>query len=682
MFKRSKKPKITTQVAITYNVWLVIFCQLINVLPLILELKWWMLLIVTACIAWQAGIAKKIIRKPSTIMVAVLSISGCVLLALNGRELGLLSTMIHLITLSYVLKAFEQRNRGDFYQITMLGLFVVVASVIFQQSIYFALAIVFIIIINLTLLMSVFSPTLTISKHLKRSGIIVVQSIPLTVFLFIVFPILSPLWEVPIAKSAKTGLSSSVEVGDIASLALSDELAFRVEFKGAVPVYNDLYWRAVVMENFNGTAWKAGLDSTEFQNRRFKENATYSTSGKLVQYQVIVSPTYRNWLYGLDVARVNQMETPTLKIVHRQDYSLYSLQPLTQNSSYSVTSYVESPMAVNITDHSERKNLALPLNSNPRLTEKAQALRKQYSNNEELINEVLATFTQESYRYTLNPPQLTNNSLDEFYFDTKAGFCEHYASSFTYIMRAAGIPARMVTGYMGGEFNPNAGYFSIYQRDAHAWSEVWLRGKGWVRVDPTAAINPERVERGLSQELLTEQATFSDSAFSLLRLSNIQIINMFRLQLEALDYEWTRWVIGYNSDKQHAFLKDIIQSFKALKHVKWLTVFYWLLGLTSLLIIWWLMRKLSHANKPIDANGIYQLLLIKLQQHGVEKPLNFTPYQLSKKISKDYPELSKEFARFTQLYTSLMYKPLTSNEYQQKFTLLKQSYQILNKQCK
>lgn len=640
------------------NSWLLILCQIMNVIPLILELSWWMLSILTLCIIWQILIVQKVTDQPNKILIGFLSVSGCILLAFFGKELGLLSTMIHLVVLSYILKAFEQRKTSDFYQIALLGLFVVTASLIFQQSLYYALAIAIIIIINFTLMASVFASSLPFLNTLTLSAKIFIQSIPVTIFLFIIFPKLSPLWEVPAAKSAKTGLSNSVKVGDIANLALSDELAFRVKFEGNTPSYSNMYWRAIVMEHFDGNSWETKFDRSTFKNEKFNETVTYETDGESLNYQVIISPTYQKWLFGLDVARINNSKTTGINVFHRQDYSLYSTKPITQNTSYSVTSYIQSPLALNITNYSYNKNLSFPEHSNPRLQKQAKLLRKQFDNDEKLITNVLSTFNKEKYHYTLNPPPLNNNSLDEFYFETKSGFCEHFASSFTFLMRAAGIPARLVTGYMGGEYNPEGRYYSIYQKEAHAWSEVWLQDKGWVRVDPTASINPERVERGFSERLLQEQSDFSTQGFSLHRFRNNAWLNEFRLKLEALDYNWTRWVIGYTADKQNKILQNIMNKISTLKNVKWISVFYFIGIMFIFMSVLFVIKKIKIINQPHNIELLYQQILLLLANKGVEKPAGMTAQSYIMVVGKKCPSIALTFAKFTQLYSLIEYQDL------------------------
>lgn len=680
--QRNKKTKTTQNnfLLSSNNILLLIVCQFFNLLTLSLELSWWMLSIIVICLAWQISINQKLTQQPNKILIGALSVTGCILLAFTSQSLGLLSTMLHLLCLSYVLKSFEQNKRADFYQIILLGLFVVVASLIFQQSLYFAVVLSFIIIVNFTLILWYFAPSKSYINTVKLSIKIFLQSAPLAVFLFIVFPKISPLWAVPIAKSAKTGLSDSVKVGDIANLALSDELAFRVKFEGNVPAYSQMYWRTIVMENFNGNEWKTTLNPNVIYQYKFDKA---SANGKRLNYQVIASATYQNWLFGLDLARINTYKTQSTSIVYRQDYSLYSKKPITQNISYHVTSYIESPLAININRFSYRKNLAIPKQSNPKLVEKAKELRAKYDNDEALINAVLATFNQDVYRYTLKPPRLINNSLNQFYFETKAGFCEHFASSFTFLMRAAGIPSRLVTGYMGGEYNAQGGYYSIYQRDAHAWSEVWLKGKGWIKVDPTAAINPERIERGFSDQLLQEQANYSQDAFSLLRYSNNNaFINSIRLKLEAIDYNWTRWVIGYTAEKQNKFLEHIIIAFKSLKDINWLTLLYYALLLMSAIILWWLARKVNAAHKPQSITYYYQQIVTRMQKHGVDKPSGMNAQEFVLVIKKQLPDIAFEFAKFTQLYTALQYQALGIEQQQSTTKALKQCYQRINQKLR
>ena len=547
----------------------------------------------------------------------------------------------------------EIPKRKDVYQLVVLGIFVATSSLIFIQSIYFSLAIVLLVFANFYVLLNLFAPKSSVLAQAKLLAKLSLYSIPFAVVLFVGFPKLSPFWEVPNVKSAKVGLSDSVKIGDIANLALSNELAFRVSFQESSPKHSQLYWRAMVLDDFDGITWRqdqgaSGHDAQRgqrSQNNPRRQN-TYGSArlenslksayvevrGAGVSYQVIAEPSYQSWLFALDFATSEQSE-----IGRRSDYALFYRGIISQTMSYQVTSYPEAILAPRLSHESRQLNLALTTQNNPRLLAKAQQLRQRYQNDSAIVNHVLAEFNQDNYFYTLQPPSLNNNSLDQFYFDTRAGFCEHYASSFTYLMRAAGIPARMVVGYLGGEFNSTGNYLSVYQRNAHAWSEIWLPDRGWQRVDPTAAVDPERVERGFSSNLMQEHSDLSSGLFSMQALRAMQWYKQFKMQIEALDYQWTRWVIGYTGDKQSQILSKLLASLKAGKQV-----FYWLISLVflALFVVWFKHARVKGSTRDKITQGYLNTLTL-LAQHNVVKERSMTAQQFAQYIEKNRPELSR-----------------------------------------
>jgi hypothetical protein len=216
----------------------------------------------------------------------------------------------------------------------------------------------------------------------------------------------------------------------------------------------------------------------------------------------------------------------------------------------------------------------------------------------------------------------------------------------------------MVTGYMGAEFNPNANYYSVYQRDAHAWSEVWLEGRGWIKVDPTAMINPERIERGFSSELLQELSLYSDNYFSLMRYKQFAWINKIRLQLQAIDYQWTRWVIGYNAQKQ----VDVLAKLVAL-----LSLWKMIVGLLVLLIVMFFLVRRRYKTKIREKQyelhqQYYQQVLALFAKNNVNKPKVLSAQQFSSYICDKLPSVADVFTNFTALYIALNYQKLTDNE--------------------
>jgi transglutaminase-like putative cysteine protease len=357
---------------------------------------------------------------------------------------------------------------------------------------------------------------------------------------------------------------------------------------------------------------------------------------------------------------------------------------------YQVKSYLRSPLALNISKSEKQRNLAIVKGSNPKLEKLAVTLKEQYINPIDRAQAVLNSFREYNYFYTLQAPKLTNNSLDQFYFDTKAGFCEHYASSFTYIMRAAGIPARVVTGYLGGEYNnvnasqntsksEQGGHLSIYQYDAHAWSEIWLQGVGWRRIDPTSAVDPQRVESGWSSDLLTQQLSLNNDFINLYQFKNIAWLNKLRLELDALDYQWTRWVLGYSSKQQYDLLKRWFG-----KNMLWKTAVIIAIAFICAMTIFTLFYRidLTSFKRKKEEPWItrYKGVLVILARKGITKPENMTALDFSKLVTKRFAKISTDFRDFTVCFEQLNYRKLNEPARALQLERLKKHYkQIITK---
>ncbi len=671
------------------NSWLLWGCQIINVACLSLEISSWMLAILALCLCWQALLINTKFNANQTIKVSpvllfLFAISGCVAIAITASSLGVLLSMVHLLTFAYVLKAFEIKQRKDFYQSLLLGLFLLASALIFKQNLAFSLVIILAIIVNLIMLQQLFSPSKSLFSSTKLITVLLLQSSLLAIVLFVVFPRLSPFWQVPNAKSAQTGLSEEVSPGDIANLALSSELAFRVNFNNsAVPRYSTLYWRAMTLENYDGRKWsrvKAKLKSP-----LSKPLLVPKTMGKPIAYDVIVEPSFQTWLFALTVARSNDVNVKLMR-----DYTIQSRRVLSQMTHYNIKSYLQAPLDLTISQTDKQRNLAIVQGSNPRLEELALKLKQEYPDLAARSNAVLEFFRKQQYFYTLKAPLLINNSLDQFFFDTKAGFCVHYASSYTYLMRASGIPARVVTGYLGGEYNSagntqelqstkqQGGHLSIYQYDAHAWSEIWLVGKGWQRVDPTAAVDPQRVESGWSNALLAQQSSLNNDFLGLHQFKSIKWLNAIRLQLDALDYQWTRWVLGYSSKQQYDLLKRWFG-----KDVSWKTAGFITLTLIAIMVFITLIYHLNFnwfkRKKVTPWLKLYQQALGKIAKKGLNKPINMSPSDFAKTVSLQFPIISKDFYHFTKIFEGLMYTQLTTLEQNVFLIQLEAQYKIVTK---
>ncbi|GLX80457.1 protein-glutamine gamma-glutamyltransferase [Thalassotalea insulae] len=621
----------------------------LNLLPLASQLAIWFIALSALCLLFHLAVYAKLVKRPSRIGRIFIALSGCLLLAITGRELGLLLGMLHLLCFAYLLKPFELNQQRDFYLLVILGLLLLSASFIFQQSIYFALAVAVIVLINFSYLTRYFSQQQGWHFQVKISSKLLVQSLPLTLVLFIAFPKIPPFWQMPSAKSATTGLSDTVKVGDIAQLALSNELAFRVEFYQQVPKYQQMYWRALVLTDFDGRQWSKRHSS--FNKRKVFNQQTLARLAlgkRKISYQVIAEPSYQHWLFALDVAIAG---TSNGEILQLTDYSLFSRQKVNQSLVYQVTSYQDQALTIEVDGLNRYRQIDAI--DNPQLSQYGQQLAVQFGDDRSTIIEtVLTRFRQQNYRYTLTPPALTNNSLDEFFFTTQAGFCEHYASSFTYLMRAAGIPARLVLGYLGGEYNRQGNYYSVYQRDAHAWSEVWLAGQGWVKVDPTAAVDPSRVERGFSQQLLSEQQQLSPG-FNVNRWLGAAWINQLKMQLEAIDYHWTKLVVNYSQQDQHNFLTHWLGTKFQLKTAGIIAITL-IIAFSSI----WLLQQYRQRRR--DNKVVWLSYYKKAHQHleklGIVHENQVPDHQFIADLNQQQPLLAQHYYRLLQNFYSLHYQ--------------------------
>lgn len=661
------------------HAWLLLVCQIFNLVLLFNEITTWMFAIISLCLCWRILMLVKPELKPNRIMLLLLSCSGCIAIAISGWKLGVLLSMLHLLCFAYALKSLELNSRNDFYQIILLGIFVLASSLIFSQSLFISLLVLCLLALNLNVLLGYFSPKIMLSKSIKQSAKAVIQSIPLAIVLFIVFPRLAPFWQVPSAKSAQTGLSESVTPGDIATLARSTKLAFRVDFFNDKPQYSQLYWRAMVMEDFNGRTWqqnkKNEVKPSANENNRFI--ASLQLVGKPTRYQVIAEPSYQKWLFSLAVVDSKSITANQSDIIALNKYTIENSKPISQSTSYQVTSYNQSLLNSPISAQDRLINLRIPSNSNPKLQAYGKSLALTYPDESQRAQAILNIIREQNYFYTLTPPLLSGDELDQFFYQTKKGFCVHYASAFAFIMRASGIPARLVTGYLGGEFNEQSGHFSIYQYDAHAWTEIWIEDKGWVRVDPTAAVNPERISTGLA-DMLQEDELFNNNLLNLHRYKHLAWVNSLRMQLDALDYQWTSLVIGYSSKKQFELLSNWLGQLRAWKIAA-------IIGgslFVMMLIMWLANLTPSKAKRKEKWLVQYQQTIMLLKAKGLVKPLNMPASEFSDLVCQRFPLLNNSFLAYTQCFEALMYQTLTATQKKQRFIEMNYWQQQIKKQLK
>lgn len=587
-------------------------------------------------------------------LLAVLSILGLIYSALSA---GLLFGMVNLLILACALKLMQMRSQKDVYQLVVSLFFLIGCGFIFNQSLGFSLFYGLMCIILLLSLACFHAPSISIQKQFKTVSILSLQALPIGLIMFLVLPQLSPLWHTPKAKGAQTGLSEQITPGDIASLSQSNELAFRATFEDTPPIARLRYWRAIVMEEFDGKTWRVAPyrhKVREFQLRT-KQQFKPKLGGSFFNYEVIAEPTYQPWLFALDIA-VPANDQSCRNIMQSSDFLLFNRQPVVSKYQYSVRSYPEALAKQVLTEADKRINLTLPENGNNRTREWVNTLRAKFADNDNFVEAVLNFFVEQPFVYTLRPEVMLVDPVDRFLFDNQAGFCSHYASALAFALRLGGIPARIVTGYQGGELIDNAGqspYLSIYQYDAHAWVETWSDTSGWQRIDPTALVSPDRIEFGLRQAMQDEGSFLADSPFALARLTNIAWLNNIRLFLADLDYNWSRWVLGFNSEKQQDLFKSILGKLTPERlSILGLGIMLTIALLLSLFFLpHWLQNRVGTTQR------LYLKALSAFEKAGTPRAHWQGPSAFNQQISEDYPDIiSAPFNQLTQIYLRLTYQ--------------------------
>ncbi|MEJ6685394.1 MAG: DUF3488 and transglutaminase-like domain-containing protein, partial [SAR86 cluster bacterium] len=420
------------------------------------------------------------------------------------------------------------------------------------------------------------------------------------------------------------------------------------------PGPGQLYWRGLVLENYDGKTWtrRANLTDSIWRNKQSKPvwAKDIERLGSTQSYSIILEPTRQNWLFSLATADlpanadIAMLDDYTLAYVHRRG--------VTTKFKYAVTSDLEYRLETELNDEVRRRNTSLPRDSNPRTRALVNAIWALASNDADYVNRVLIYFADEKFAYTLQPPKLGDDDIDEFLFDSQRGFCEHYAGSFVFMMRAAGIPARIVLGYQGGEYNALANYIAVHQFDAHSWAEVWYEGRGWVRVDPTQMVSPERIQRGLESAVADEDTFLANSPLSWLKYRQLLWLQELRQQLGAIGHYWDNWVVGYNARSQLVFLSKYLEKVDASRlGMLMLTVFFGLLGIVALFV-------LRTRNKRVLTGVDQQYLRFcqLLSKQGLVRYHGEGPRDYSRRISRERPDLALVIQRVTQEFIRLNYE--------------------------
>lgn len=522
------------------------------VLPQAANLPLWCSIMTGGVLLWRGWLAWSSRRLPSAWWVAGLLAMAVVATLVThrtvlGRDAGVTLTVVLL-----ALKTLELRARRDAFVVFFLSFFVMLTNFFFSQSLLTAASMLFALLGLLTALVNAHMPVgrPSLAQAARTAGGMALLGAPIMAALFLLFPRFAPLWGVPgDAMAGRSGLSSSMEVGNLASLVLDESIALRVRFEGPPPPQGLVYFRGPVFGAFDGREWSAL--NTRF-SQRFRVPADLRVTGDPIRYEVTMEASRRPWIFTLE-GTPQPPSLPGYELDPTPDLQWRSNRAITDIVRYRAESYLDFRHGPDRYQPGLAEYTALPEGFNPRTMALALEILNQVGGRDpaRLVDAVLERLRTGGYRYTLEPGTYGRDSADEFWFDRKLGFCEHIASAFVILMRAMDVPARIVTGYQGGELNGVDGYWVIRQSDAHAWAEVWQAGKGWVRIDPTAVVSPGRI--GSTQRLRPAPGVFASAVEA---VSPGVLLNL-RATWEAINNRWNQWVLNYTQNRQLDLLRDL-----------------------------------------------------------------------------------------------------------------------------
>ena len=632
-----------------------LICILLVSAPHADHLPLWVSTLCAMLLCWRAYLAYSGNPLPPRWLLLIITLGsvGGILISFHtlfGREAG-----VTLLILLATLKQLELRIARDAAIVIYLACFIIITNFFYSQSIptaLFMLATLLAIMATWVHLQTgtlalrggngeavgylAASPLRGLRTRLRIAAILLLQAIPLMLVLFVLFPrVQGPLWGMPQDAYASSGLTDTMSPGSLSKLSLSDAVAFRVMFSGKPPQREQMYWRGPVLWNFDGQTWTAGGAASS-------KVAQLDNLSDPIDYTVTLEPHNKTWLFALEMpTRVSIPASMT------SDLQLRQKSPVNARLRYDVHSQLGYRANAEEEPFQLRRALLLPRGLNPRARKLAAEWRASGGSDEAVMRAALRNFSQQGFSYTLEPPPLPGfNAIDDFLFETRQGFCEHYASSFVFLMRAAGVPARVVTGYQGAEYNDLGNYYIVRQSDAHAWAEVWLNERGWVRVDPTAAIAPARVQNGLS-------AAIPDSAVLpfMLRMQSPWLLKL-RFNLDALAFQWNQWVLGYNPERQFAFLTRL-----GMEAITWQKMALNMLAYVALLvglIALFMLRRLTVRHNDA-AQALYLKFCRKLKKAGVVRAAHEGPQDFAARAILLKPQHADAIRDITARYLALRY---------------------------
>jgi len=636
------RPSIDEQAERAAGYWL-LAAAVVVLLPHVERLPWWLSAVLALLFGWRFFMLQRGWPTPNRWLRWILTAALVATLwihygTLIGRDAGssLLATML-------ALKFLELRRARDYVIGGFIIYFLILIGFLYSQSLWLGVYLLAVLVLTTAMLVRLAVPGYTPRASLRLAVVLLAQALPLMLAMHLFFPrVQGAFWGLAQENSGVTGLSDTMRPGMIHDLTLSEEVAFRAHFHDTNPSPADLYWRTIVLWQTDGETWRRGR-IPEFTN-------DFQGTGATLSYSLTLEPSGQPWLPALDLPTNRPAGTrllPGFVLERARLLQERVVLEMRAQPRFSITT---------MTARERAAALQLPGPGSERMNQLVNQLRATGGNDDGTVRAILQHFHREPFAYTLEPPLLGENPVEEFLFETRRGFCEHYAAAFVTLLRLAGIPARVVTGYQGGEHNPAGNYYIVRQSDAHAWAEAWLPDQGWVRVDPTAAVAPERIEygsRALAQ-LISRGAVLGDIPPEMLRdllaggaLDNVRA--RARLAWDAVNTGWTRWVLGYGIDRQRELLESLglpdIPPFQLLGFLALL------IALLLALMVW-----LSRVRQPYDpVLAGYRLFCRRLGRLGLVRAPAEGPQDYAERCALTRPDLAASVHALTGTYLRLRY---------------------------
>jgi transglutaminase-like putative cysteine protease len=599
------------------------------------HLPLWLSLLAGSVLLWRYWLWRQNAPLPARWRLALIAVAGALGIGwqfhtLFGRDAG-----VALIFFFMALKPMEMRTRRDSMVVVMLGFFLLLTHYFYSQSIPTGLWLLGTTTLLTATLIRVHGGIQPARDILRYAALLLAQAVPFMLIAFVLFPRVSgPLWGLPQdAYSGLTGLSDTMSPGSLNKLIQSGAIAFRVQFSDGLPAKSRLYWRGPVFNYYDGQTWRPGV------TQRRGKAPSVEAGAKTFSYITTLEPHNQRWLLALDLP----VSLPGDSVLSAS-LETRTREPVINRSRYAFTSAVDYVANRQENPAILQQALQLPYAFNPRTRELAREWQAKFKSPEQISDAALRFFRQEAFYYTLSPPLLGQHAVDDFLFTTRRGFCEHFASAYVFLMRAAGVPARVVTGYQGGEVNPVDGYLTVRQSDAHAWAEIWLSERGWVRVDPTAAIAPSRIEQGIETALPA-----GDPLPALARI-NVDWLRALRNRWEAADNAWNQWVLGYNPERQREALTRM-----GLGEPDWRNMTAALATLCAIALLIVTLWTLHQRNTVTPEQRAWQRFCNKLKRLGIARASWEGPLDFARRVARERPELGALTLDAARLFADLRY---------------------------